>query len=207
MAAKDPTTSATGDAAERTGRPVLPVGYPLGMGVPVESGTAGTQPYQLRFGDKYLYLTESAYKLWLVALDGRSKLNLVEACREQGIDQADAIVDGMLDGGPLVELEDDPVANKDLFEHLRLITTGIGMGNSEEQPTEFKIGLPGLGVRVTVDVRAYAVWSGSNGKKSIAQACREAAEEIRVDPSYLVGQAAVNLALFLREGVAYIDRA
>lgn len=195
-----------GEAEVRTGRPLLSVGYPLGMAVPIESGEPTDQPYELRYGSGYLQLAEVQYQLWLLALSGRKRSDLEVAAQEQGFSQADDVIAGLLRVEALVELEDDPVANAPLFERLRLIPTGIGMGNSVEEPTEFKIGLPGLGAVLAVDLRTYDVWGGSDGRKTIAEVCREAAEQVGgVSPDRFYGQVAVNLPVLLQEGVAYLD--
>lgn len=207
MATEDrPAGLGDGEAGGRTGRPVLSVGYPLGMSVPIESGEPSDQPYELRYGSGYLQLAEVQYEIWWLARGGRPRSDLEVAAQEQGIPQAADVIAGLLHVEALVELEDDPVANAPLFERIRLIPTGIGMGNSVERPTEFKIGLPELGARIAVDLRTYDVWSGSDGRKTIAEVCREAAQQAGgVDPDHFYGQAAVNLPILLQEGVAYLD--
>jgi hypothetical protein len=194
------------DLEKRTGRAVLPVGFPLGLAV-AENGGREDQPYEIRKGAGAVDLAEPQYRLWLLAFDGLSRPDLLAACRTQEIAYADEIVDHLLRVGALVELEDDPAANVRLLERLRLHPMGIGVGNSRERPREWRIALPGLGVSVTVDIRVYMVWSDSVGAGSLADHCRRLARDVGVEPARILGQVTVNLALLLQQGVAYLDEA
>lgn len=198
------TQPSPADLEQRTGRAVLPVGFPLGLVVP-EDGGRDEQPYEIRKGAGSVDLAEGQYRLWLLAFDGLARPELLAACQAQEIPYADQIVEDLLRVGALVELEDDPLANVRLLERHRLHPMGVGVGNSRERPREWRIALPGLGVAVSVDVRVYTVWSDSVGGGSLAGHCRRLARQVGVEPARLLGQVAVNLAPLLQRGVAYLD--
>lgn len=208
-----PDYTPVGRPKTRTGSPVLAVGWPLGFEAAVESGEVRDAPYVVARGGRYLDLPADAYRVWLMALGGTSRKELIEAVEAGGITDAgdaDEIVSGLLRANAVVELDDDPLANAEILEHLRLCRVGIGLGNSVEQPNAFKIGAAGGGVRVVVDSRVYGVWGMSDGSVSIAEACRRLAKNVSdpddpIEPSFVVGQIAVNLGLLLREGVALLD--
>jgi hypothetical protein len=185
---------------------MLPVGFPLGLAV-AEDGGREDQPYEIRKGAGVVDLAESQYRLWLLAFDGHARPDLLAACRAQEIAYAEDIVEDLLRVGALVELEDDPLANVRLLERLRLHPMGIGVGNSRERPREWRIAQPGLGVSVTVDIRVYMVWSEGVSDGSVADHCRRLARGVGVEPARILGQVAVNLALLLQQGVAYLDEA
>jgi hypothetical protein len=191
---------------QRTGRAVLPVGFPLGL-VVAEDGRRDEQPYEIRKGAGVIDLAESQYRIWLLAFDGLARPDLLAACRAQEIAYADEIVEDLVKVGALVELEDDPLANVPLLDTLRLHPMGIGVGNSRERPREWRIALPGLGVGVTVDVRVYTVWSAAVCGGSLAGHCRRLARDVGVEPARILAQVAVNLAPLLQRGVAYLDEA
>lgn len=191
---------------QRTGRALLPVGFPLGL-VVGEDGRRDEQPYEIRKGSGIVDLAESQYRIWLLAFDGLARPDLLAACRAQEIAYAEEIVEDLVRVGALVELEDDPLANVRVLETHRLHPMGIGLGNSRERPREWRIALPGLGVGVTVDVRVYTVWSDSVCGGSLAGHCRRLARDVGVEPARILGQVAVNLAPLLQRGVAYLDEA
>lgn len=200
------TQPSPADLEQRTGRAVLPVGFPLGL-VVREDGGRDEQPYEIRKGTGSVDLAEGQYRLWLLAFDGLARPELLAACQAQEIPYADQIVEDLLRVGALVELEDDPLANVRLLERHRLHPMGVGVGNSRERPREWRIALPGLGVAVSVDVRVYTVWSDSVAGGSLAGHCRRLARQVGVEPARLLGQVAVNLAPLLQRGVAYLDEA
>ena len=198
------TQPSPADVEQRTGRAVLPVGFPVGLVVP-ENGKQDEQPYEIRKGAGVIDLAESQYRLWLLAFDGLARPDLLAACGAQEIPYAEEILADLLRVGALVELEDDPLANVRVLETHRLHPMGIGVGNSRERPREWRIALPGLGVALSVDVRVYTVWGGSVAGGSLAGHCRRLARDVGVEPARILGQVAVNLAPLLQRGVAYLD--
>ena len=205
VASEETETFTVGTAVASTGKPVLAVGYPLGFTAPLDGSEVPELPYAIRLGDATLDLAEEHWQLWLSAFDGGEKANLVAATARLGVERRS--VDDLFAAGALIELEDVPAANADLFERLRILPTGIGLGNSADERARFRIALPGIGVRITTDVRAYHVWRRCDGRVTLAQACRDEAVDAGVAPEVVVAQIAVNLSWFLREGVIYLDAA
>ncbi|MBO0701291.1 MAG: hypothetical protein J2P38_00020 [Candidatus Dormibacteraeota bacterium] len=210
-----PDLTPVGKPTSRTGRPVLAVGWPLGFQALVDSGEVTDTPWQVHLGGEFLDLPEDAYRVWSLAVGGASRPELIKAAAAAGIaeaDDAEEIVGGLMRADALVELDDDPLANSDIFEHLCICRVGIGLGNSAERPNAFRIGRVGGGVLATVDPRVFGVWSLSNGSVSIAEACRRLAanfshteEPDAEDFSWIVRQLAVNLRPLIRGGSAFLD--
>lgn len=209
----EPDYAAVGRPSSRTGRPVLAIGWPLGFQAVIESGEVSDAPYRVHLGGDFLHLPEDAYRVWLLAIGGASRAELIKAAEVDGIARAadaDEIVGGLMRAQALIELDDDPLANSETFEHLRICRLGFGLGNSPERPNAFRIGLAEGGSRATVDSRVFGVWSLSNGSISIAASCRRLAESVSapddpLDPSFIVGQVAVNLRSLMREGLILLD--
>lgn len=191
-------------AANGAERPVLPVGFPMGPafmeGTDETSTTCG-----IRRGEQLEEVSLHEYRLWGLAFDALPRSELIVRSQTAGVADAAEALDELLSRGLLVEFSDQPGDNRDLLRRFRLLPSGLGFGNTADQPDEFEIGFPGTGKLTAVDFRVYGVWGLSTRPQSIADACLTLAELAELPARSVMDQVAFNLPGLVARGLTYLD--
>jgi hypothetical protein len=185
---------------------LFPVGFPLGL-VFEPDGDIGTASGGVRVADSFQDLSAREYRVWLLsfARDGRSAL--VDACRAEGIDDAPTIIEALLCAGLLVGIDsDDGVHLRAALEGLRLVTIGVGLGNSPDRPGYWAIGGTDMQPRAWLNFDGYCVWALSY-RYTIWGACEKVVEDVDRSPSAVGREVVESLPALLGTASAYLDRA
>lgn len=160
----------------------------------------------IRCGGRTVQFPLDAFRYWIRALDGVdvSTLRAVAAKQHDLDDFADNLA-FMVESKLLLPWS-STTQDIELFQDLRIIPTGIGMGNSPEEPHKFVIcsrndGQPLL----RIDFVSYAIWSFCDGVSSLEQACQSTAKHLQVTLESVHELALTLIPALMRSGIALLD--
>lgn len=192
--------------AEQPTPVLIPIGVPLGHwyreGLDLNDPEAPIMAQ--RFGNKWLALPVSTYTVWDSTFDQNTRDELIGLATSRGVSDAHDRLNALLDDGGIVNLNGDFQYVKDLMGYYRLIPAGVGLGNSESDPTRYEIGLPGE-PRFAVNPVTYSVWAVSNSEPSLLKACEVVAEDTEESLESVVTLVAYALPTMLKARVAFMD--
>jgi hypothetical protein len=153
--------------------------FPVGHGAGPHTAPESAQ-YVVRVGRTAEQLSESEFGVWVLAHRTADLTELLAACTDTGIDNAQQHVDELLGRGVLAKVED--VTGFAL--QYRLLPLFIGLGNHPDDPEQFEIGIPGLEPLATVGAKQYELWSWGWVAPSLSAYCEVLAtlgEQLQLD--------------------------
>ncbi|GAA1677235.1 hypothetical protein [Fodinicola feengrottensis] len=193
---------------------VVPVGYPMGISHPADD--AGEPAYyEVLVGQDQATLTESGQRLWSLAFSDHDAhreqrftlQHLENLAQANGISDPD-VMGSLLKSGLLVEFEVGERSSIDFLKHHNLHPNGMGVGNTPDDPSMFKIAVGGQ-VVLTLHHDLYVLWSGSIRFPSMwdqvrnYQKYRTGAPLSGEQLGYLF---AATVPVILAAGAGYLDR-
>lgn len=206
---------------------IIPVGFSLGPQYPmVDPPEKEPEYYEIHLGQGSMELDADDAKVWSVAFIDASRHSRLEVTRatlerdlkanEGGIRNPAPIVDDLLHHGLLLEF--DPVDGplEQLFRRYRLYPTGAGLGNRQDKPGMYQIGL-GAEPLISVTETHYTFWGSSFTCGSMWQACEqlvadfaaEAAESgetpLSLTPEMVAHEVAAVVPMLVASGTAFLD--
>jgi hypothetical protein len=199
---------------------LVPIGHGRGPFHP-EPGKA-PEVYTVRIGWGIATLNAEEYTVWSIAHGTLPETAEEPWTREKvqslAVDEAEIadpapIVDRLLEMGLLQEVRADGEAGRSFAESHRLLPLMVGLGNDDEQPWIFKIGLPNLPV-VGVPDSLYELWSRAHLEDTLWTGCRVLADINReagatddedIDPAMILGACLTSLHSLLAASGAYVD--
>lgn len=205
---------------------IIPVGFSLGPQYPmVDPPESDPEYYGIQLGQGLMELDPDDAKVWSVAFIDASRHSRLEVTRETlerdlkanegGIRKPVPIVDDLLKNGLLLEF--DPVDGplETLFRRYRLYPTGSGLGNRQDKPGVYQIGL-GAEPLIAVTETHYAIWSDCMHSSSLWHACAEFAnaedEDVQpgerpfeLSPDKVAREMAEVLPMLIAAGAAFLD--
>lgn len=175
---------------------IVPAG--MMMGEYHRPGSADETPehWQINVGGLAERLTLEEMSVWVAAMmhpEKQSRLEGTRAALHQSLDELegprvaapDAVIDDLIGRRLLVEI--DPVEGDiERFARThRLLPTGVGMGNTHEDPLAYRIAVGGQ-PRTSVDGDIYTLWANTVYFPNIWESCAMFAKEMNahttVDP-------------------------
>lgn len=204
---------------------IIPVGFSLGPQYPMVDPPENEPAYYgIQLGPGLMELDPDDAKVWSVAFIDASRHSRLEVTRatlerdlrtnEGGIRNPEPIVDDLLQHGLLLEF--DPVQGplEKLFRRYRLYPTGAGLGNRQDRPGIYQIGI-GAEPAIALTETHYAIWSSSFHEESLWQACAEFAnaEEVHdpgeqaldLSPEQVAAEMAAVIPMLVAAGAAFLD--
>lgn len=208
---------------------IVPVGLVMGP----EFGAEGLpdrdpESWEIHLGDEPQELTTDEFAAWAGAFRDPPRHAGLEVDRD-GLEALlregqEGLAGPMADPSPVVSkllargllVEFDPVDGKldEAFSSLRLLPQGQGLGNTEDAPTEYRIGFAGQPM-TQVSANVYQLWSYSLTVPSLWDGCAflagaSAPPESTADPLYgqtdaLAREVGVALPLLVSAGCAFLD--
>ena len=183
----------------------LAVGIPQGI-IWVDEQPEEESLGNVRNGRTTVHFPLDSFEYWIRALDGVTVDTLLEVAAKQ--DDLDDFADNLafMVESKLLLPWTGTAKDIELFRDLRIIPTGIGVGNSSDEPLKFLICSRNDGQPlVRTDFVSYAIWSYCDGISSLEQACQSASEHFSV-PLDEVRQLALALVpALMRYGAALLD--
>ena len=197
--------------------------FPVGQrfGIHYASDDPEDFVYQVRVGVKVLELSADAHSIWELAHGAPDGLTddiwsverVIEAAATQGVNDAAGAVGGLID--------DHAAVIVGLEEHLefgrrhRMVPTVLGLGNRQDDPSAFRVGLLGVPM-FTVGAVLYDIYEWACLEPDLWTACQNAAainsrpttaEPVITEAALLLGALVDHLHGFLAGGTAYLDHA
>ncbi|MQA03526.1 MAG: hypothetical protein GEV07_12675 [Streptosporangiales bacterium] len=208
------------------GRPpvLVPVGMSLGWDYWYDDPEQrDEQYYQAHLAYEYADLSRAEFTAWLAAFNDLGRHARHEVTREtlvrdlavQGMTDAAYVVTRLLDRGLLVEFEPSEGPVEPLLSAVRLYPLGDGLGNTQEQPELFRLGVEDEPL-VEVDAITYTVWSYALTTPTAWDACATLAGSLQdaaaqeeepeaVTAENVARAVAGALPALISAGCAYID--
>lgn len=160
----------------------------------------------IRCGGRTVQFPLDAFEYWIRALDGVEVDTLREvAAKQHNLDDFSDNLAFMVESKLLLPWS-GTAKDIERFQDLRIIPTGIGVGNSPEEPLKFVICSRNDGQPlVRLDFVSYAIWSCCDGVSSLEQACQFTAEHFQVPLDAVHLQALTLVPALMRYGAALLD--
>lgn len=177
---------------------VFPIGHYLGERYPEEL-------HFVRVGLEHQTMTADEFGVWVLShdLSPRWSVEDVLAQAEKAeLATPRASVDRLLSVGALVTVA-DPVAFARSYRLHPLLT---GMGNTEEDPTTYAVGFPGLEV-VRLTESSYELWQWAALAPTLWHTCEIRAKLSDVSAEDAAGEILVDLRPVLANSCGYLDKA
>lgn len=152
-------------------------------------------------------LSADLYTVWVGALLARPVPELAAWARDQGVDEAAALVqelasETLLDELPPAEGEWDP-----WLERHRLIPQGVGLGNAGEDPAEFLVAEARGNPLVAVNLATYCVWAVSASAPNLSAALAAVVSASDIPERTVRTQVRQQFPWLLGARAAYLNRA
>lgn len=205
---------------------IIPIGFSLGPQYPmVDPPEKEPEYYDVQLGQGSMELDPDDAKVWSVAFIDASRHSRLEVTRatlerdlkanEGGVRNPGPIIDDLLKHGLLLEF--DPVDGplEQLFRRYRLYPTGSGLGNRQDKPGVYQIGI-GAEPLMYVTETQYALWSDTMHSQSLWHACDEFAnaededlqpgeKPLELTTDQIAREMAQVLPMLVAAGVAFLD--
>lgn len=199
---------------------IVPAGLMLG---PFHGGdTPDGQPlyWHLDVGGYAEQLTALETIVWVTAAsdaqkhaDGKADRNALRSAlrarSEAPIPEPDPIIDDLLSRRALVEF--DPAGDdiEDFATRHRLLPLGIGFGNTDDAPDEYRIGVTGQ-PRVSVNGDVYTLWANTHRYPNMWDSCAAFAKEAfddgqQPDVKSVLHTLAANIPVLVASEIAVLD--
>jgi hypothetical protein len=157
-------------------------------------------------------LPPDAHAVWLAAFTDIEAHAALRFTRDEllrvstllGIARAPEIIENLQEAGLLVEFDLDAPA--DLFERTRLFPLAEGLGNSEDQPTAFRLGREGR-VLLQLNVHVFGVWSTSVYFPSLAEGIAKYAAGVDIPAAEIGGRFAYALPAIVANRCGFLQPA
>jgi hypothetical protein len=185
---------------------VFPVGHYMGQRHPEGD-------HVVRVGLAHETLTEDEFGVWVLshgtAEIGRGTWTVADVLRladGTGLTGTEAAVDRLTSVGALVQVE-DPVR---FAETHRLFPLLVGLGNTEDEPSRYAVGLPGLPPVAVLDEPSHELWQWASLSPSLWHSC-EVLAKVAGDlgtpttPGSVLESALGDVRVLLVNSVAYLD--
>lgn len=186
---------------------IVPVGFENGA-----RWRDGHVTHEVMFPNAAAQLPPDAHAVWLAAFsdfDAIAELrftltDLVGFCERLGIAGVDEIVGNLFESGLLVEF--DPAAPDDLFARYRLYPSADALGNTEDQPTAFRIAREGR-ILFEVNVHVFGVWSTSVYFPSLAEGIAKYAAAVDIPAAEIARRFALSLPALVANRCGFLQPA
>jgi hypothetical protein len=162
---------------------IVPVGYPTGAHYPAKGETEALEYSLVLSRDVMITPTPDYYQAWrLLFSDPEAHRELrftmdhaVKLAEDAGLENAAAIYDALQQNGLLASFEVDDKSSITFLKNHRLVPQGVGLGNTEDDPTMFHIQLgPDVVISLMYDV--YTLWMGADTWPTMWENFREYAK-------------------------------
>jgi hypothetical protein len=174
---------------------------------PDGEGSTATATAGVRVADRFHELSPGEYLIWLSAFSHHSPAALIDTCRDRGIQDTPIVIEALLGLGMLTAINNDDIdLLPEKLASLRLVTIGIGLGNSPDNLGDWTIGGPDLNPRAVVNFDVYSAWALSYRSTSW-DACEQIAKDGHQDPLPIAQNLVDNLPVLLSAACAYLDQA
>lgn len=146
---------------------IVPVGFDNGPRYAADETEHDYYEVVLSHGES-AELPDDAYRVWVLAYADlkahqdlvftRERLVQLAAAGPETAEQAEAIIDGLIEAGALAEYEPGTASAIDFLRKHRMFPFAEGMGSTRERPEMFRIGRNGE-VLLEVFSDIYSIWS------------------------------------------------
>lgn len=148
-------------------RIIVPIGYPAGVQYPVDGDEEPTYNIIIT-KDQVFEPSGEFYAAWSLLFSDPeahqelrfTKDHLLKLARKAGIEEAPEMYDMLEDRGLLTSFEVDKDSSIDFLKKHRMSPQGIGLGNSIEDPTMFRIQV-GDNIAISLMYDLYVLWMGA----------------------------------------------
>lgn len=177
---------------------VFPVGHYMGERHPENL-------HFVRVGLEHQTMTEDEFGVWVLSHHESPRWsveNVLAAAAEAALPGAAAAVDRLLSVG-LLAMATDPVAFAQSYRLNPLLT---GIGNTEEDPDTYAVGLPGQEPAM-LDASSYELWQWSALAPTLWHTCEIRAKVGDISTTDAVVEVLADLHSLLVNNCGYLDRA
>jgi len=182
----------------------LAIGIPQGVGFISEQSE---EPFcYIRRGGRTVQVPLAFYEWWVLALDGVDVDTLRDlAAKRNDLDDFSDNLAYLVESHLLLPWTSD-VGGIGRFPEIRVVPTGVGVGNGRDDPVGFIImsrrrDPPGL----RVDIVGYIIWTFFDGVLTLEQACQATAEHAKVPVEDVRRRALTLVPTLMRNGLALLD--
>jgi hypothetical protein len=186
-------------------RRYVALGVPLGRWRDPRDEDAPTTA-MIRQGEHFLVVDLDALDVFLLALQPRSRDELIDAAVDAGVEDPIELVDAVLDAGLLVPFGRQPDEDVERLQRLRLQTVGIGLGEDGSAPGVYRVAAHDLTPLLDCDAVTYAVWAASDGRP-LARVCEQVGVAYGVTTGDVLRHLLTGLPPLLESGAAFLDLA
>jgi hypothetical protein len=183
---------------------VIAVGVPQGLNV-IENDPATQNACLIRSGGRFVSVSPEALIVWIAALVPRSASELVTLAQaEMSNDKANKVL-AFLYSSDLLARFDGGASWIDWSKRLRVIPMAVGLGNTVDNVTRYRIQAPIDHYLLEVDAYSYWNWLSWDGTETVYDCGVQVADQLAAPRDVILERArSMLLACFNARG-AYVD--
>jgi hypothetical protein len=183
---------------------VIAVGVPQGLNIAEDDPTTHNACL-IRSAGRFVSLTPEALIVWIAALVPRSASELLELAQaEMSNDKANEVL-AFLYRSDLLARFDRGASWIDWSKRLRVIPMAMGLGNSVDDITRFRIQAPLDPYLVEVDAYSYWNWLAWDGTETVYDGAVQVADQLAAPTDVILEHARSMLLVCLNARDAYVD--
>lgn len=200
---------------------IVPAGLMLGAFYGGDAAHEEPEYWHLDIGGYAEQLTALETIVWVTAAsdpqkhaEGKATKEALSAAlrtrSEAPIAEPDPIIDDLLSRRALVEFDPAGDGLEAFGSRHRLVPLGIGFGNTQDAPDEFRIGVSGQEPRVAVNGEIYSLWANTQHYPNLWESCAAFAKEAfgdgpQPDTKSVLQAFAMNIPILVATEVAVLD--
>jgi hypothetical protein len=182
---------------------LLSVGIPKGRVLPNLDDEEGEPTQWVRADGETLPLSERVFDVWVRAMRGISRSELISSLVSEGGPAGDELVEGLEEVGLLLDIT--PYTTGESLADVRVIPVALGIGNHEVRRDVYIISDLGLQTAAEVDAVSFGLWEEFDGITTIASACEAVAQNSGLNKTAVLSHVPGLLVALMRMRYVFID--